>query len=276
MQRSVAVIIRTKDRPLLLARALQSVGQQTYKDWEIVVVNNGGNLLEVESTISSFKITNESAQIKLVNLIRPEFMEVATNRGILNTVCKYISILDDDDTWDPFFLETCMKVLNENNSIDGVVSQSIMVYEKITDRKIVEIRKEKFNPNLTAIKKYSILRRNLYTTNSFIYKKENIEEIGFYREDLPVLGDWEFNLRFALNRKIVVIAQPLSFYHKRINVNSKSYANTNYLEHLKYDYIIRKEYFKKFQREGRILEAAAIILFGFLNRSIRYIKKMLN
>lgn len=276
MQPSIAVIIRTKDRPLLLSRALYSVNQQTYDRWEIVVVNNGGDISNLQKTINDFKMNTDCSPIKIINLHSAEFMEVATNNGIRSTECEYIAILDDDDTWHPFFLENCMEILEENDSVDGVVTQSTIVYEKIKDGCIEEERRINFNPNLTRVKKFSILRRNLYTTNSFVYKKENIKLIGSYREDLPVLGDWEFNVRFVLNRRIEVIAQPLSYYHKRIDIdlNSSTYANTNHIDHLRYDNIIRKEYYQKFQREGKLLEAIAILLFGYLNRYIGIFKKI--
>lgn len=270
---SVAVLIRTKDRPLLLERALSSVLKQTYTNWEIIVVNNGGNIQKVKSVIDLFKI-NSNIQINLINLPEPYYMEVATNAGLKETNSKFVAILDDDDTWDPLFLEKCVKTLQEDNSIDGVATQSMIVFEEIAENQIIEKYKQLFNPNFKHVSKLLILRKNLFTTNSFVYRRKVIDEIGLYREDLPVLGDWEFNMRFSLSKKIAVISEPLCFYHKRINTHSENYKNSNINEHIKYDWILRKEYFSKFFKYRRPINAFAIVIFGSLNYFLRLLKKV--
>ena len=59
----------------------------------------------------------------------------------------------------------------------------------------------------------------------FLYQKDVFEDIGFYREDLPVLGDWEFNLRFLRRYDISIVPQYLAFYHHRRSLHG-SYSNS--------------------------------------------------
>jgi glycosyltransferase involved in cell wall biosynthesis len=49
----IGVIMRTKDRPILLQRALQSVTQQTFKDWQLVIVNDGGDPGPIDDLLSA-------------------------------------------------------------------------------------------------------------------------------------------------------------------------------------------------------------------------------
>ncbi|ANY74132.1 hypothetical protein BBD41_16935 [Paenibacillus ihbetae] len=271
----VAVMVRTKDRPLLLRRAMESILNQTYKNWEIVLINNGGDEGTISAIHSEF-ICRTSNNIRLINLQRNSFMEVATNVGLKNTDAKFVTLLDDDDTWDETFLEKCVEILVNNNLIDGVVTKSTIVHEEIEGQTIQELCKESLNPRLKRIGKYSLLRRNLFTTNSFVYRKNVLTEIGYYREDLPVLGDWEFNLRFALSKKIVVLPQALAFYHKRQKNTNENYSNTDLELHLKYDKLIRYEFCRRSFNEGAIIRGSRILIYGYFNNLTRLAKKMIH
>ncbi len=50
----VAIIMRTKDRNIFLKRAIESVINQTYKDWILVIVNDGGNLDDIQKLLKSY------------------------------------------------------------------------------------------------------------------------------------------------------------------------------------------------------------------------------
>jgi hypothetical protein len=110
-----------------------------------------------------------------------------------------------------------------------------------------------------------------------MYKRELLDEIGLYREDLPVLGDWEFNLRFALRFKIHVIPESLAYYHKRIQTDNKAiFSNTQFEDHLYYDRKLRKEYLMKgFRGEIPFYFGALIYSYLHINRLLRMIKKIL-
>jgi O-antigen biosynthesis protein len=78
---SVAVIMRTQDRPLLLARALADVCAQTFADWQLVVLNDGGDAATVDEVIR----TREAALAGRVLLIRndtPRGPHAALNQAI--------------------------------------------------------------------------------------------------------------------------------------------------------------------------------------------------
>lgn len=273
MKPVVAVIVRTKDRPLLLKRAMESILNQTHKNWEIILINNGGDEDIISTIYSEFKCRTDN-NIHLINLPKNSFMEVATNIGLKNTKAQFVTLLDDDDTWDGTFLEKCIDILVTDNSIDGVVTRSTLIYEEIEGDTIKELYKESLNPHLRKIGKYSLDRKNLFTTNSFVYRNNVLTEIGSYREDLPVLGDWEFNLRFAHRKKIVVIPEALAFYHKRPKYVNENYSNTNLELHLMYDKLIRYEFFRRSFDEREIIRGIRILIYGYLNKLTRTIKNL--
>jgi glycosyltransferase involved in cell wall biosynthesis len=272
---TVSIIVRTNNRSLLLRRAIKSIMEQTYSDWELIVVNNGGSSKDLDETVRDY-MACLNPKMKILHLDKANYMEVATNAGIRISTGRYITLLDDDDTWDSTFLQKCISILN-TPSIYAVASQSTLIYETITENIIKQAGIEKFNPNFTRVKLSKLARCNLFTTNSLIYKREVLDKIGLYREDLPVLGDWEFNLRLALKFEIHVIPESLAYYHKRIQFdNLTSYSNTQIRDHLYYDKKIRNEYVIKGFRGGNSAYFGMLI-YGFLyvNKLLKILTKIL-
>ena len=76
----VAVITRTRDRPLLLQRAGRSVASQSYKNYLWVVVNDGGNAGEVKDVVAASGVPPEHLRVLSHNSSRG--MEAASNSGI--------------------------------------------------------------------------------------------------------------------------------------------------------------------------------------------------
>jgi glycosyltransferase involved in cell wall biosynthesis len=267
--------MRTKDRPLLLRRAIQSVINQSYENWSIALVNNGGSIEDVKKVVDDYRNELQDKHVK-IHLEKSFFMEVATNIGIENSESEYITLLDDDDSWHPDFLMQCVELLELDKTIDGVVTQSILVNEILLQNEVIENTRQEFNRTLRKVTLFKLLQKNLYTTNSFVYRRKVIEQIGPYRKDLPVLGDWEFNIRFIAQKKIQVLAFPLSYYHKRI-IDSKDnhYNNSSTYDHLLFDKIIRKQYFTKFIKDGCFFAGSSIVIFGYVNRIKGLLKVML-
>jgi hypothetical protein len=170
----------------------------------------------------------------------------------------------------------CVQVLAENCLIDGVATQTSLIYEEIINEKINEIARKPFNTNLSKVTIWRLARKNLFTTNSFVYRRIVLESVGVYREDLPVLGDWEFNIRFIIKKKIKVIPYPFAYYHKRKSTENSNYLNTQIMEHLKIDNAIRKEYFVASIKKGNYLFGIAIYFYGFFNYLVRTLKMFLS
>ena len=96
----VAIITRTKDRPLFLARAIESVTHQTFTDFSHIIVNDGGDKAIIEAAVERAK---HSTQV----FHRDEASnapDTIFNESIDRIDSEYFVIHDDDDTWHPEFL----------------------------------------------------------------------------------------------------------------------------------------------------------------------------
>ncbi len=100
----VSVIIPTYNRPSLLPRALASVLNQTYQDYDIIIVNDGGCVPEVFQSAADVK------KIKFFSKARGG-PGSARNHGIHASDSEFIAYLDDDDEWFPFHLEYLIRIL---------------------------------------------------------------------------------------------------------------------------------------------------------------------
>jgi len=250
---NVAIITRTKNRPLFLIRCIKTVLAQQYQDWIHVIVNDGGDCCSVDEIVRK----NHEAyrnRIKVIHNLQSLGMEAASNIGVKNSESNYITILDDDDTWHPDFLSQCITSITSKRhpKIAGVVTHSSRVLEKVEQNGgkdiIIEIRRKPFNQYLRTISIFQLAISNIFTVNSFVFERDALKTVGLYREDLPVLGDWEFNLRFALQYEIDVIPSTLSFFHVRVKGKNEHAANSiikNIDEHYFYKTLIHNEYLRK-------------------------------
>lgn len=243
----VAIITRTKDRPLLLTRAARSVAAQSYRNFLWVVVNDGGDPDPVREILAGAAI--DPARIRLCSFEESQGMEAASNAGINACGSELLVIHDDDDSWEPGFLQEGVEYLESNKALyDGVVCHSTYIAEDIRDGRVLERERRPFNAWLASVHLAEMAVANPFPPISFLFRRALWEQLGGYDERLPVLGDWDFNLRFLLKADIGVLAKPLANYHHRISsAANDAYANSDVAArnpHIAYNAVIRNKYLR--------------------------------
>ena len=223
---TVAIITRTKNRDLLLGRAINSVLSQTYTGWHHIIVNDGGNTASLEQLVDEYS-SRYQGRLTVIHNELSLGMEAASNKGIGASDSQYIVIHDDDDSWEPAFLQRCIEEHGKCNfdSVRGVVTHTTQIVEKISDGKVTEERRQELTPELTAISLPQISEINRFMPIAFLFERAVFEDIGMYDESLPVIGDWEFNIRFFMRYDVIIIRENLANYHLRPN-STDVLANT--------------------------------------------------
>lgn len=100
-----------------------------------------------------------------------------------------------------------------------------------------------------------MLAGNFFAPIAFVFSRVVCEELGRFREDLPVLGDWEFNVRFLQKYEIGVIADVLAYYHDREPGKTDAYASSvtgKARLHEFYDTFLRNEWLREDVASGRM------------------------
>lgn len=224
----VAIIMRTKDRLLLLPRALGSVLLQKFSHWHLYLVNDGGD---------------QDALEKLLNVYRPVFgdrltvirhekslgMQAASNAALAAGTEEFVIVHDDDDSWDvDFLLNTVLFMSSPDNArYLGVATDCFVINEAIEDDGSVRELDRHIRGREDGATDYAhMLFRNAFAPICFLFRRSIIAEIGLFDAELPVLGDWDFNIRLMKKGDIGHICKPLANYHHRRMAGASTYANS--------------------------------------------------
>ena len=132
---TISVIMPTYNRHQYIGKAIKSVLTQTFKDFKLIIVNDGGSR-ECEKIINSFK----SDKIRYFH-IEHGGLSHALNQGILASRSKYIAYLDDDDRYFPEHLQILVETL-ESSSYPFVYSDSYHIVKSIKMENGVKYRKQ--------------------------------------------------------------------------------------------------------------------------------------
>jgi len=224
---SVGIIMRTKDRPLLLHRALSSVLSQTHPAWRLYLVNDGGDRFELEEVLKHYEPVF-AEKLKVIHHSESLGMERASNAALAFCTEDLIVVHDDDDSWHPEFLAEASSFLAkpENRHFIGVVTGCELVEERIEAGEVVEIRRMLWPHCRSIIDFRRMLIENQYPPICFVFRRAAVTQIGGFNSDMPVLGDWEYNLRLMLLGDIGSIDRPLARYHHRIKGTNSIYSNS--------------------------------------------------
>lgn len=218
----VSVITPMYNAEKYILETIQSVMQQTYQNWEMIIVDN-------KSTDNSIEIVKsiEDERIKIIKLeynsggpARPR------NIGIENSKGEYIAFLDADDVWLPLKLEKQIKILEENHDIDIVHTLANVIDDK---SKYVSFFN---NQNLYNIFKFIISKKNIlfYTNNININStimKKNIEIKFDEDENLVTLEDWKYWIDCKNDHKLSIFLLNEVLLNYRIHNNAISNRGTD-------------------------------------------------
>ncbi len=222
----ISVIVRTAGRPrCYLDRALASVRAQTVAPACVIISDDGA----ASGAPSSPAVGDLPALWLTRNSATPPNRSAALNRAIAQTRTAWLAFLDDDDTWAPGFLEQlhgAAEISGDGSDFGAMCCRTEAIYEEEHNGSFVGLGREPFNPGLRELTGPGLARRNRFTNNAVLWHHRVFTELGGYREDLPVLEDWEFNVRAAARFRMTVLSATLAYYHQRPLEISRVTANS--------------------------------------------------
>jgi glycosyltransferase involved in cell wall biosynthesis len=239
---------------VLLRRAIASVLAQTLRSWEMLIVNDGGKPRAVNDLVKAVS-ARARGRIRVIHNANSLGMEAASNRALQEAKGDYIVIHDDDDTWEKTFLEESVAHMDSADPcVGGVVTHSSKITERLEGSHVYFERSDPYTPGLACITLMAMGRTNMFPPIAFLYRRSTLDVLKGYNASLPVLGDWEFNLRFLSEFEIEVLQKPLANYHIRPATSSGIYSNTiigGLNLHQKYDTRLRNQLLRDDMKAGR-------------------------
>lgn len=248
----VSVIIPTKDRPEMLAQAIQSVLNQTFTELEIIVVNDGG--VDVQSVISRL---NTKGNIVYKKHDRALERSAARNTGIRAARGKYIAYLDDDDNYYPNHIETLVKFL-ENSEYKIAYTDAVMAEQEKQNGEYVTLHRSV--PYSLDFDKDKILVSNCTPNLCLMHEKSCLDEVGLFDETLSTHEDWDLIIRLSRKFDIAHIKETTcEFTQRNDGTNTSSHNRADFTRTRE---IIFNKYRKYAEANSTILEAQKEAFIG--------------
>lgn len=185
----ISVIVITYNRRIMLHDTIKSILSQTYKNFEIIIINDYGE--DVWDIIQSFN----SEKILYLSTIKNSGPAFARNTAHSIAKGEYICYLDDDDEFLPMHLETAVEALSENK-VDVIYTNALYVDEVIVNNKRI-IKREYTKQTFNIFSNENLLISNFIPINTLMYKAALLHEVKGFNEKLDFLEDWEFFIRLA-------------------------------------------------------------------------------
>ena len=196
-----SVIIPTYNRAHLVGRAIQSVLNQTYQDFEIIIVDDG-SIDNTEDVIKGFQ--KKDGKIKYIRHEENRGGSAARNTGIKAARGEYIAFQDSDDEWLPEKLEKQVKEMkNLSPDIWGGIYCGFYFVENKKYRTVKALKK--------GIFKKEILNRevDIGATSTILLTRNAISKNGLFDESFERHQDLEYLIRFFRYYKLYSIEEPL-------------------------------------------------------------------
>lgn len=201
----VSVIIPTFNRLQMLKRAVASVLSQTFKDFELIVVQNGER---EDSKVVVEELNRQGHAIRYVYETNPGGAN-ARNVGVREAKGEYIAFLDDDDEWLPSKLEKQVKVLDRDSEVGLVTCRGWDLDEAGRVREEVP---NHFLGNPTFFDLVSV-GNVVDSLSTVLVRKECFDQLGLFEAAYTIANDYEFYLRVARTWRIVCLNEPLFRYY---------------------------------------------------------------
>lgn len=211
----VSVIMPAYNSGQLVRRSIQSVIEQTYQNWELIVVNDGSTDDTAEIVSALCALDNR------IKLITQENCGIggSRNSGHRHASGEWLAYLDHDDLWSKDKLEKQMDIARLNPSYDVLFSGGWFFYnndlENLVEYKTIFGR---FNSEEMFLRQ---LEENYIPTLAVVVKKSIIDKIGFWDEDKGIQGcdDYDYWFRMAQINAVFYSLDAKLFYYRKHDSN---------------------------------------------------------
>ncbi len=233
----ISIILPTYNREATLNLAIDSVLEQSFKLFELIIVDDG-------STDNTEKLVESYSDSRILYYKIPHSgANKARNRGIKESTYDLICFQDSDAKWQPDKLKEQYKaILSLPSHYAGVFSGALLEKAGGRTRYVpkIEVREDTLYQQL--------LYENFIDTPALLLKKEALVKVGLFAEHLPRFQDWELALRLSQQYRLHYINQPL-----HISLHSSNNITRNRLAGLRAKIYIFRKHRGQIERDQRTL-----------------------
>lgn len=215
-----SIVIPAYNVESYVAQAIESALAQSYRDTEVIVVNDGST----DGTAAAI----EPFLDRIIYLEQPNRgLAAARNRTLKESTAEYVALLDADDLWLPHRLERVIGYLEEHPALGFATSDAFLLYEDqpSSDTYYANMRRSAGMRFHAEDQLYWILQDDFVFVMTVI-RRELFERYGTFDESLKTCEDWDLWIRFiSAGERVGLVGEPLAFY--RVRRGSLSYERAN-------------------------------------------------
>lgn len=234
----ISVVIPAYNAALYIERSVRSVMQQTYADWELIVVDDGS----VDETAAIVASVDDPR----VRVIRQQNggVSAARNRGVQEAKNEWIAFLDADDEWLPEFLEFFVQAITAYPESVAVFSNLI---DSATGRNRLPYPPQKIGP-LEDYFSFALQNRGLgMDASAVVVRRKAFEAVGGFPVGVRIGEDTDMWVRLAWSGEVVCIPETLAIYYSDIPTSA---SNQPRARSLVYPELAHS--YRRWLREGKI------------------------
>lgn len=255
----VSVCVPTYNGCQYIVEALQSIGHQTYKNLEVIVSDDASK----DTTLHLVEAFKKEVDFP-VHIIHhtPSGIGANWNNCLKNATGKYIKFLFQDDVMQPTCLEEMVQVLEQNPELALVASKREFILENEMNTpeiiKWIQVYGDLQEHMDLPEQDISILNKTIFCSQTFygsplnkvgepsvvMFRKSVIDHLGYFREDLKQILDYEYWYRILIKHPIAIINKPLVKF--RLHAQQATHVNRNQAinDYRIYEQILYKDYRK--------------------------------
>ncbi|MBF0695065.1 MAG: glycosyltransferase family 2 protein [Flavobacterium sp.] len=214
----ISIIIPTYNRAQFIAETLTSVKNQTYQNWECIVVDDGStdNTIEI---IQQFTASDNRFNLYLRPTNRPKGANACRNYGFEVSSGLYINWFDSDDIMAPTFIDEKHKAISQNRTLDGIISKRAF-FKNTPDEVYAYERRTEITPDV--INDFLQLKVSWYLQD-VMWTRQFLEGKLLFDEVLLAGQDREFFVRMLMfdpNLKVIDVYLTMYRFHDQ-NITSQ-------------------------------------------------------
>jgi glycosyltransferase involved in cell wall biosynthesis len=204
----VTIVIPAFNRATFIKDALLSIQQQSYQNWECIVVDD----FSTDNTMDIVqKMIEGDNRFRVIRNQRKKGAQGARNTGIINAKAAWIAFNDSDDEWVSFKLERQVQIIKDNHFDPSlVIHTDCIVKDNSSNTEYV------WNiPEVEGEKPFKILLKNPSPMfQGLVTSQQALKNINYLDEDILSYQEWDTTISLSKNCNFIHIKEPLFIYHK--------------------------------------------------------------
>jgi glycosyltransferase involved in cell wall biosynthesis len=232
---TVSVIIPNYNHAEYLKQRIDSILNQTYRDFELIILDDGSNDNSRE-IIDDYKSSFPFIE-SYYNESNSGSPFIQWDSGVMKAKGEFIWIAESDDFAEPTFLERTTEIMTHNEDLGLVFCNSKVIdYDKQTEYLSSELSKrldsgkwltDYINKGKDELSDYLFLNCTIHNVSGVLFRKSRYEEAGFADHSMKFCGDWFIYIRLLLISDIAYISEPLNTLRLHAGSTFNNYYSGN-------------------------------------------------